>query len=62
MRGSRAYSPSSTETGGYAKIIVSRRCVGTPAKVRVAVYSVYDNWWGEEWAPGTYQFFPWVNR
>lgn len=50
-----------TETGGYAKIIVSRRCMGTPAKVRVSVSSSYDNG-AEDWAPGSYQFFPWVNR
>lgn len=47
-----------------AKIIVPRRCIGTPSRIRVAVRGYY----GEEhpiivdWAPGERRMYPWVNR
>jgi hypothetical protein len=52
---------------GYAKVIIRRSCISLPDTVRVAVVGYYDeNADGHvdltDWAPGTEQFYPWVNR
>jgi hypothetical protein len=51
----------------YVKVIVSRSCIGTPSRIRVAVVGYYDEDSDpgidlRDWAPGTKRFYPWVNR
>lgn len=51
----------------YVKVIVPRRCIGTPPRVRVAVVGHYNEDSDaaidlRDWAPGTRRFYPWVNR
>jgi hypothetical protein len=54
-----------TETfhDSYVKVIVPRSCIGTPARVRVAVVGYYnENPDVVDWAPGEQRFYSWVNR
>ena len=51
----------------YVKIIVPRVCMDTPSRVRVSVVGYYNEDSDAavdvvDWAPGTQQFYPWVNR
>jgi hypothetical protein len=51
----------------YAKITVPRVCLDTPSRVRVSVVGYYNEDSDPavdvvDWAPGTQQFYPWVNR
>ena len=51
----------------YVKVIVPRRCIGTPPRVRVAVVGHYNEDSDaaidlRDWAPGTRRFYPWVDR